>query len=250
MPKVRFLGRVHPDAHLLDISQVPRVNWNSASMGFAVSYDVSIAKNVVTIDCETSTTITNEILGEIAMRGYDVARALIDLAAFALGEGYTFSLEKVIDDAGTESLFFATTAYRPLSTAVAGEEFAKVVPLVLTEPPLFFALRDLITAISEYHRSAAMCARTIDTLRAIFVPPGGSREDGWAQLRENLNLARSYIQPIMDVSRSSRHGDHTHIPGTITTYVTTRTWIIMNRFLEYRKRSNQKLLESEFPILT
>jgi hypothetical protein len=47
-----------------------------------------------------------------------------------------------------------------------------------------------------------------------------------------------------------RHGDPAHIPAITTTEITRRSWKIMNRFFEYKKRDNGPLPLAEFPLLT
>jgi len=128
-------------------------------------------------------------------------------------------------------------------------DFDKVLNTVLTEPSVFMALNDLITAISLPHHSSVTCARAIERLRHL-VAPGTPRKDSWESLRQNLNIDRKYLEFVTVHSTGPRHGDPEHIPGTITTEVTQRAWKIMNRFLEFRKRGNVPLQLSEFPLLT
>lgn len=251
MPKITLIGRVYPAALNITVSDIPKMDWRDDQRNFTVTIGALIQNGTVTVDCETTTKISPEIQGSIVMRAYDIARATIDLTAFTFGVGLTFLLDVVMDENGQQIPFVPhDAALASLSTAVNPPlEFGKVLPLVLTEPPLFFALRDLISAIAEFHRSTTSCARVIDGLRAIFVPSGGKKEDGWEPLRRNLNISRNYIEPIMHTSRGPRHGDSTYISGTIATDITRRTWIIVNRFLEYRKRGSTPLPESDFPTL-
>jgi hypothetical protein len=110
------------------------------------------------------------------------------------------------------------------------------------------ALNDLVTANTLPHYSPVTCARTIEGLRHL-IAPGLQPKDGWSSLRQNLNIDENYLKFITDHSKGPRHGDPQHIPGAITTDIITRTWVIMNRFLEYRKRGNDALPISEFPML-
>jgi hypothetical protein len=58
-----------------------------------------------------------------------------------------------------------------------------------------------------------------------------------------------YLKFVTDQLAPPRHGDLTHIPGTITREVAARAWTVFNRCREYRKRGSQPLPSSEFPIL-
>jgi hypothetical protein len=68
-------------------------------------------------------------------------------------------------------------------------------------------------------------------------------------MHKALNITRDYQQYITDQSKGPRHGDPQFVEGTITREVSMRTWSIMNRFLEYRKRGNQPLMGPDFPLL-
>lgn len=68
-------------------------------------------------------------------------------------------------------------------------------------------------------------------------------------MRECLNLSVDYLKLITDVSTAPRHGDSRHISGTTTVEITSRTWTVMNRLLEYKKRDVQRLPVAEFPHL-
>lgn len=139
-----------------------------------------------------------------------------------------------------------TTAIAPqqpdlavLSTAVAKpEDFDKVLRMVLTEPPLFMVLRDLIDAITQWHRVPINTARVLDGLRHLL-SPGEEPKRGWEKLRAALRVEESYLRFVTDQSAPPRHGDPAHIPGTITSEVAARAWIVLNRYLEYRKRDSQ-----------
>jgi hypothetical protein len=76
-----------------------------------------------------------------------------------------------------------------------------------------------------------------------------SRAEAWGTFQTNLRVSRDFLNLITDTSRGPRHGDRTHIPGTTTIEITMRAWQVMDRFIEYRKRGNQPLPETDFPLL-
>jgi len=65
-----------------------------------------------------------------------------------------------------------------------------------------------------------------------------------------LNISRDYQQWISEQAKGPRHGDPAFVPGDVTVEITHRTWVVMNRFLEYRKRGNQPLTAPDFPLLS
>jgi hypothetical protein len=184
----------------------------------------------------------------------DLVRGAVNLVCFESGVGATVILDTVINPDGTKSTILARdpnltgicTAFR--LNQPERSDYMKIVPFVLQEPNLFMALDDLITAITLPHHSSITCVRAIERIRHL-ISPGAETKDSWEALRATLNVHREYLQFMTDPSAKPRHGDPTHIPGTITTEVTKRAWTVMNRYLEFRKRDSKPLPLSEFPIL-
>jgi hypothetical protein len=139
-----------------------------------------------------------------------------------------------------------------LSTAVASTtDFSDVLRIVLTDPPLFIALRDLIDAITQWHQAPITAARAIERLRHSIAPNEKDRKKQWIKLGELLQFDESYTRIIRETSTGPRHGDPDHIPGTIVSEIALRAWTIMNRYLEFRKRGGvEPLSATEFARLT
>jgi len=251
MPKLRFTGTVYPKQIKTSITNHPRINWKSTDLGFSLDIGVEINENKVTIDCDIDKFDSEKHLTPIVMRAYDTARTAIDLVSFTTGNGLVFVLDTFTDPDGN------TTAVAPqqpelaaLSTAVAKpEDFDRILRMVLTEPPLFLVLRDLIDAITQWHRAPVNTARVLDGLRHL-IAPGEEPRSGWPKLRAALRVEESYLKYVTDQSAPPRHGDPSHIPGEVTRKVAERAWTVFNRYLEYRKRGGQPLPESEFPMLS
>ena len=256
MPRIRFNGRVLPAALTLSMSNLPSVRWRDGgltTLGIeSADCRVEVKDNVVTINVDLPEFDPAVHLIPVTMRAHDVARAAIDLVCFASGNGYAFVLETWT---GLDGVTRAVAPQQPdlaaLSTAVASPvEFDKVLRMVIADPPLFMALRDLIESITQWHRAPISAARAIEAVRHSMTP-NAERKKQWENLCRNLQLERSYIDPVTDTSVAPRHGDPEHIPGNITNDVATRAWTIMNRYLEFRKRGGEDPLPAaEFPTLT
>jgi hypothetical protein len=121
--------------------------------------------------------------------------------------------------------------------------------LTISDPSLLMAISDLVSAISNPNDVPINCGRAIDGIRVMMCPPRLKRAKGWPIMREKLNLGEDYLLLITDTSTGPRHGDRTFISGDIVTNVMNRSWIIMNRYLEFRKRGEQPLSLAEFPLL-
>jgi len=249
MPTVRFTGRVLPAARNFCIACRPTFSWKADDLGLEMTFRVNIQDGNVRIECEVNRFDKTAHFMPLFLRAYDIVTACVDLAAFANGEVLTVVLESFTDPTGASipiatrrpSLAALVTAARPDT-----RDFEKILRIVLAEPALFMALRDLIEALSSPQRAAVICARAIGNLGPFFRPSDGPSETGWLALRDKLQISKTYLQrithPSVDGPVRDREGG--------TADVTHRAWIVMNRFLEYLKRDGQPLPLSEFPLLT
>jgi hypothetical protein len=185
------------------------------------------------------------------MRVFDLAHASVDLVAFCMGYGISIVLDRFFDPSGVETVIVSRDpALPPLVTAVSlGGDFDFAHGLVLTETPLRMAMNDLVRSITFPHVSPVNCARAMDRLRHL-IAPNIKEKLAWDQMRDALQIDRPYLQFITDNSAKPRHGFPGHVPGTITNEIVRRSWIIMNRYFEYRKRGAAKLPVTDFPLLT
>jgi hypothetical protein len=259
MPKVRFTGRIFPHAIQLSVKDHPQINWKDVENDLDMTFTIGIDGNAVTVDCEVNKFDPALHITPLFMRAFDLARATVDLVGFCTGYGFTVVFETFTSPTGVTTPFGAydpslsalCTAFKMgvFSAALEENDFHKVLTIVSTDWRIFRALRDLIEAITLPHESAVNCARAIEGLRNI-IASNPSRRQAWREMRDTLNISEDYLKLITDVSIAPRHGDHTHVPGAKTKEITRRSWIIMNRFLEYKKRNEGPLPSADFPVLT
>jgi len=251
MPTARFTGRVLPTGVNTSIPNQPTFRWKADELGLDMTFRVHIQDSAIRIDCDLNK-FEDTYLVPLFMRAYDIARACVDLAAFATGNGLTVIVEEFTDPTG------ATTRLAPQHPSLAAlataakmdtQDFDKILRIVLAEPRLFMALQDLIEAIRLPQRAAINCARAIRILRGFFRRSGSSPESAWLALRENLQISKSYVQRITQPSRGSTPAPDAYVPGEVTNDAICRSWIMMNRLFEYLKREGQPLPLSEFPLL-
>jgi hypothetical protein len=130
------------------------------------------------------------------------------------------------------------------------EGFDSLLSEILKLPSIYHALRDLTDAISIPHMMAPRCASAIETLRVFIASGNSNRQQSWLTMQQALRVSEGFLKAITEHSKGPRHGDHHYIPGTTTEVIAYNSWIVMDRFLEYLKRSKQPLPESEFPLLS
>lgn len=127
----------------------------------------------------------------------------------------------------------------------------KLLAQVMGDASTRTVLNDLIQALSSSHAVVPSCARAMEGIRSAITPGSDNREKGWPIMRERLNIDRPYLQFITDKSTGPRHGDRSDaIPASLNVEILQRSWEIMNRFLIYKQRGDQRLPILEFPLLT
>src|SRR5438874_10847540 len=87
MPSVRFTGRVFPAVLSVSIPNRPTFNWQADDLGLDMTFRVRIQDGSITIDCDVNKFDEDAHLVPLFMRASDIAKAAIDLAAFATGSG-------------------------------------------------------------------------------------------------------------------------------------------------------------------
>jgi hypothetical protein len=203
MPKVQFAGRIFPEAIQLSIKDHPQINWKDDENDLDINFAISIQKGAVTVDCDVNKFDPALHLTSLYMRAFDLARATVDLTAFCTGYGFTVLFEKFTSPNGETTnlgphdprLGALCTAFKMGTSPLGTDEndFHKVLVIVSTDWRIFFALRDLIEAITLPHECATNCARAIERLRHI-IAPNQPKGQAWRTLRNALNLSEPYLK--------------------------------------------------------
>lgn len=250
MPTVHFLGRVLPEVIQVSIGD-KSVKWEAPELGLTMEFTNHIENSRIDVECKVNR-YTPEDLVPVYMRALDLCRASVDLVAFTMGCGFTVHIETFVDPSGARSSILPKDdSLPPLCTAFTlANGFDEVHSMVLQDWRLFMALNDLVIAITLPHVSPVNCARAMERLKYLIASPTSKDKQGWQQMRHALQISEAYLKFITDHSADPRHGRPVHIPGRVTTEVTRRAWIIMNRYFEYRKRRSKPLSLNDFPVLT
>jgi hypothetical protein len=260
MPTVRFYGKVLPFNHAgqFTIPELSGVNLE-VNPGVMVSYSTRVDQGLINVNCEVDE-FKDELIAEIGKGAVDAARTAVDLVAFASGWGWVAQLEFAqLPDGRLIAFIFDMQPLGTLCTAFKIdfrlpenlENFRTAYRTAFKYPALSMALGDLIQSGTTWHIGIQNCGRVIDALRRLLTPPDApeDRADSWPLLRQAVKADRPYLDYIMERSKGPRHGDRTPIPGREVEECVTRTWTVMNRFLEYMKRGSQPLPDAQFPEL-
>jgi hypothetical protein len=258
MPTIAFGGRVLPAVIQISVADHPTVNWWDDEMQMTISFKITIQQGIVAVLCEVHKFDQATHLVGLYMRALDLVRATVDLTCFSTGYGLSVIIDSYTNPDGVTTPFvthdtslaaLCTAFDMQAATTIEKNAFHKILTIVLTDWRIFRILRQLIEANTVPHESAVNCARVVEGIRHYVASPGAKTKKSWEEMRATLNLSIDYLKLITDISTAPRHGDSTHIPGTTTVEISRRTWTIMNRFLEFKKRGTQPLPAAEFPTL-
>ncbi len=252
---VHFLGQVWPAAAVtIAIEYEPTIKWVEPTLDFEPSFIVRLRESKVDVECQLDAfRLDRYIL--LYNRAFDLARAAVDLVAFSTGFSLSVTFNEFVHpDGKKDPILFSNPKLGTLCTAFqlgtsGNKGFDDVYKIVIGDFRLFMALRDLIDANTLPHIGVINCGRVLDSIRRMISPTEKETARGWAAMQAALNISRPYQQWVSDLSTNPRHGDRSFISGSDSSEAITRTWSVMNRFLEYRKRGNAPLTAPEFPVL-
>jgi hypothetical protein len=259
MSTIHFYGHVHPTNIPVSINELT-THVEHPQEGKA-TFTIRIQDSTVHVTCIDHDSSYTSQRGQILFfRAMHLTQAAVDLAGFVSGAGFQIIFEEAaIDDQprgwiehrqpNLAALCSVISTHAVDKFKTAGDaSFNDVFFALCDSPELLFALHDLNLALTHKVQQPTHCARTIEGLRNYF----GAEEKtkvAWERMRENLNLTQPYIQFITDQSRGPRHGSLLDVSSADSRTTLERTWIIVNRFLEFRKRGDKKLPLTEFPLL-
>jgi hypothetical protein len=257
MPIIHFKGAILPEIFDISTTNLAPVIWTDSERNLSMNYRINITKSKLSVDCSLSREITAEELSIPLIRAIDVCRGVVNCLAFARGLGLTVNIENYVDEHGVEHpVIFKNPALVPFATSfnfgsgkVITNNFEEMYKLVIGEPALSMALDELIMAIAIPHHITINCARAIEGLRVLCVPKNEDRKKGWPMLRENLQISQNYLELIAEQSKANRHGERYSPPPEVLQEILERSWVIMDRFLAFRKRGSLPLPLSEFRLL-
>jgi hypothetical protein len=255
MPIVTFVGRVLPESIPFSLWFGEPVNWHA--YGMLMKLHAVIDQSKIRVDCELPE-FRSEYLGFLYRAAYDLVRVHVDLVSFSGGFGWIVLIETFIDPDGNKiplfvlagSLAAECTAFKMnFHTPEESEDFMMAARAVITEPALLYALNDLIETLTKPSVAPVNCGRVLDRLRKIVAPNEKKPVKGWTALQGIVNVDQQFIEWVSKISTDPRHGDWSKADEAEIKEAVRRCWVVMNRFIEYRKRGNQPLPLDKFPLL-
>jgi hypothetical protein len=254
MPTVRFLGSVLPLVSRVTIGETPILTCSTED-GLVAKATVQIIQSKIIVTYELNRVLESD-RPYLYVRARDFTNVTLDFITFATGSPLTVHLHTVEDEnrefseirLSDPSLAQFCTAYNlDRNTESDRQDMDYLLSSLYTDQALFIAFNDLTQTISAPHCAETNCGRVLDALRNL-ITSNPNRKQAWKEMRQVLQISEGYMEWVSAESTSPRHG----VPGRETRIkqeVIKRTWNVMNRFLEYRKRGNHPLSSSDFPLL-
>jgi len=255
MPIVFFKGRILPQVAIVNFPDVGN-NFGSSDLGFPLIIKTRIRNSLVEVSCEVEKFEESHI-GVLLGRAEDLVHACVDLGCFATGIGLQVEIDTVVRPDGTSGpivkndpkLGQICSAYKiPAISPQQRQDFAEVLKIVLAEPALLGGMYDLANALVSYHQTPTNCGRVLDSLRKA-VAPGLDPKKGWEVLRGIVNADNDYMKWVSEHATETRHGDRITKSEAVICEIRVRTWNVINRLVEYKKRGSQPLPIDMFPLL-
>jgi hypothetical protein len=228
------------------------IKWHDPDIDLGIGLQIEIQASKIHVIAQVDRVDEPSITSTLRV-ALDASRTAVELVAFKQGWGLSASLSQYVDPDGIRrQILPRSETLSELCTAFdLSKDFDWIFTTVLEDPSIWPILNDLISAINSFHVAPLNCARAVEGVRHSVA--GGkckNRTKEWELMRTILNISESYISLITDNSIDHRHGKRTVIHGSVSTEIARRAWIIMNRFLEYRKRGSLPLPAADFPTLT
>ena len=257
MSSYRFTGKVLPFFKQFTMMGPIQANWKDLidpPNVLEMQATLTINRGIIGVLCESNLPQTNEYDGQVHSRALDLAVAVISSYGFAKGLGLTAVLETVVKPDG---ILYNIHDYHPNLEAIVTALRAQkdgvidvnlILQIVISDPTVFVALTDLIQSLVMLKEAPLRCGRAVDAIRH-HMAPKNDRKAGWPAIQKNLNLSEAFLKYITEASKGPRHGDVKRDTFATSQEVLKRAWIVMNRFLEFKKRGDQTLPLDEFSAL-
>ena len=257
---IRITGRVFPTCIEFSFTTtlMPAIQIDPATPsiidGLEARFQFSIQNSQVEVLCHVNRIRATDF-DFLFASAYETTRSAIDLMAFSIGNGLTLILENAYYPDGTVAdIYHSDPLLPPLCKSYRTNQVQPDGSLDIALLTLFgdravmMALHDLTETMEAPSRIRTNCFRAVEAIGQ-SISRKGKPPKIYGVLRDALNVSDAYVAPIMEESKGPRHGDYFRTPLVSEYEVRRRAWVIMDRFLEFRKRNDTPLTSPEFEAL-
>ncbi len=249
MPNVVFVGRVLPYGCTVTVHATLSITCHFPHMDAV--YKIQIQNSRIRIPCAVPSYLIED-KNELLSMALHLARSIVDLIAFQKCIFLEVFLDTFVDPDGRSTQIIITNPSLEnicSSYDIDSSRFLPFYEMIASKIELWPSINELVSSIANPHHATVNCARAIEGIKYLIATPGVSRSKAWEQFREALRIGETYLRLITDNSAENRHGKRIAVPPDVISEIKSRSWVIMNRYLEYIKRGEQQLPENEFRLL-
>jgi hypothetical protein len=250
---IHFTGHVLP-RRTVDVDiEFPELEWDISESGlpYKIGLKLKIRNSNISLHVITPH-YDDRQLDTYYVYAIRILQTATGMVSFSSGMALIPVIEKIIKpDGSIARLLIRDHRLQCTSFAIGSAEFGNILPVVMSDANIMMAMYDLSESIRVPDIGIVNCARVMDRIKHAISPNDKlSDSKKWGVMQDKLNISEKYLKEITDTSRNPRHGRLGRIDGPQTEKVLSRSWIIMDRFLHYKRRGDIKLPVSEFPMLS
>ncbi len=235
-----------------------RVNWSFkvenvilSEPDFGYKYNVSlfVDLSIITVHVKSD----NEIIELDSLRNFirDYIRLFCDSYGYIKGYAYDLEITSIFDITNSKSTIFGVQIYEleQESSKRPIQKFGDMVNIMSNgqNNELRLSLNNLRLAIQHPTDTGMYCYRAIESLMQYF--NNNDNDATWKMFRDNLNISKIFLKPIMDKSWPSRHGKPIPITHNERVDVMKRAWAVVDRFVIYAKSNHLPLDKIQYSEL-
>lgn len=247
---VSYSGRAFPEGIQVTVQGLDPIEIILGPGAPKITANLSIATNIIKVTFEVSR--WSPSMMEILMgHAFRLSRTAVSIMGYRSGEALQVIIDGWWNAAGKYSgLVMAKKSLMSQVTALdIPAVFNEVVRFSMVDRAFNLVLSDLVSSLASPDDDVISLARAADGLRHLIAGPKLGTKQGWAVVRDRLNLDEAFVRLITDNSAEHRHGNRVYIPDVVRNEIAMRAWRIMDRYLYYRIGGNAPLPTEYFPLL-
>lgn len=253
MDKVSFQGLILPRGLQIGSILSPLLDWHAEEVITKTKCQCRIENGVATVDVYIDVFDISHV-NEYYKRATDLARTITNMIALGKGIAVSLLLDTIIYPHGAtgplmRGLPDAENIFTSFDLKLNSQSLSQSLMSALSDGQLFMAIDDFVVGLTHHHMAEANCRRALDRLRHALAPGVTDKKKGWAIMNNKLNIDGVSLEAIVRVTHANSHGDPIYKPGMIVTPTLTKTFAVINRFIEYRNRGSHPLKEPDFHLL-
>lgn len=243
--RVCFFGRVHPERAAVSI-KLPGFSVKLIDTGGGLSGEFTTSIELSQVHVLYFSEQEEFCLATLKNVVEDSIRLQVDILGFTSGCRYDVEITHACNLMTFEESIFGVGI--PVLMDRQNKRFEELLPLFSRKESDYLrrCLADLREAMGQPKDTGELCFRAIETLRQYFIYannlPGDDSKKSWEIMRDQLGIERKPIDEISKYALQQRHGGTAPISDEERAQIFSKTWSIVDRFIDYAKNDYKRIL--------